>query len=202
MRALQPDLSVADLLLNTVALEFIISIDELMFDALAPAKAKQIVASLKPVKVKMLPSWKGLDILMNLEGVVGGRSTGRSACGRAGRNVRRRPRVRGHPRRGTQGPLNTRPCRMRENMRGVRGMRGIQAPPKTIASDESRNFNRASDDRVARLTPPPRWFPSDGSGRMGVSGHRQQQRNQQPQLPGRLPVEPYATDGTNTRRGA
>eukprot|EP00959_Pyramimonas_sp_CCMP1952_P035739 748394-Pyramimonas_sp.AAC.2 len=66
MRALQPDLSVADLLLNTVALEFIISIDELMFDALAPAKAKQIVASLKPVKVKMLPSWKGLDILMVL----------------------------------------------------------------------------------------------------------------------------------------
>eukprot|EP00959_Pyramimonas_sp_CCMP1952_P110512 2312032-Pyramimonas_sp.AAC.2 len=147
-----------------------------------------------------LDSFVGLR--KNLEGVVGGRSTGRSACGRAGRNVRRRPRVRGHPRRGTQGPLNTRPCRMRENMRGVRGMRGIQAPPKTIASDESRNFNRASDDRVARLTPPPRWFPSDGSGRMGVSGHRQQQRNQQPQLPGRLPVEPYATDGTNTRRGA
>ena len=42
--------SLSDLLLNAVALEFVVSIDELIFEALAPRAAKARVEGLRPLK--------------------------------------------------------------------------------------------------------------------------------------------------------
>ena len=53
--------SVSDLLLNTLALEFIIGIDELLFEALAPARTKHLVTNLAAVKVPAPRTWHGLD---------------------------------------------------------------------------------------------------------------------------------------------
>jgi len=50
-----------DLLLNAVALEFVISIDELLFEVLAPAKLQRLVAAARPLKVRASAARSGLD---------------------------------------------------------------------------------------------------------------------------------------------
>ena len=45
-------IDLAELLLNAVALEFVISVDELVFDALAPARVKSRLESIRPLQVK------------------------------------------------------------------------------------------------------------------------------------------------------
>mmetsp|Transcript_36411 Transcript_36411/g.97292 ORF Transcript_36411/g.97292 Transcript_36411/m.97292 type:complete len:755 (-) Transcript_36411:467-2731(-) len=60
------EISLGDLLLNTVALEFVLSVDELIFEALVPTTVKQLVESAAPlaaVRARALdgPRWRGLD---------------------------------------------------------------------------------------------------------------------------------------------
>ena len=54
--------AVAGLLLNSVALEFILGIDELIFDALAPSHTKHVVANLLPVEVGPRARASGLSV--------------------------------------------------------------------------------------------------------------------------------------------
>jgi hypothetical protein len=56
--------SVPDLLLNMVALEFIISTDELMFASLAPSLAKFLVDAAEPFHIPQGRAWRGLDVRM------------------------------------------------------------------------------------------------------------------------------------------
>ena len=51
---------IGDLLLNAVALEFVISVDELLYESMAPSGVRRIIQNLEPWKVPEL-SWKGLD---------------------------------------------------------------------------------------------------------------------------------------------
>ena len=53
-------IAIEELLLNAVALEFVISLDELIFESLAPAHAKRVVAGTTGIK---LPTthWSGMD---------------------------------------------------------------------------------------------------------------------------------------------
>ena len=48
-------IDMGDLLLNAVALEFVISTDELLFESLAPVRTKRILENIKPF---MLSPWK------------------------------------------------------------------------------------------------------------------------------------------------
>ena len=52
---------VEDLLLNAVALEFVMDTDELIYDCLAPVRAKRIVDNLVGFTIP-IKSWKGLDM--------------------------------------------------------------------------------------------------------------------------------------------
>lgn len=54
--------SMQDMLLNAVALEFVMMIDELVFEALAPVRARNLIAKLAPVKMKQWPQCAGADI--------------------------------------------------------------------------------------------------------------------------------------------
>jgi hypothetical protein len=54
--------SVPDLLLNTVALEFVISIDELIFESLAPARVRHVFAMVAALTVPRTRAWRGLDV--------------------------------------------------------------------------------------------------------------------------------------------
>ena len=53
--------SLSDLLLNAVALEFIIQMDELIFAALAPAMTAKLVDELEPLPLPPRPTRRGLD---------------------------------------------------------------------------------------------------------------------------------------------
>jgi hypothetical protein len=54
-------IAIGDLLLNTVALEFIVSVDELIFEAAAPVRAARLIADLRPISLAPMREWKGLD---------------------------------------------------------------------------------------------------------------------------------------------
>ena len=55
-------ISISDLLLNAVALEFVISMDELLFVACAPARAKRIVQNTAGFTLQPEKTWKGQDL--------------------------------------------------------------------------------------------------------------------------------------------
>ena len=54
-------IDVEDLMLNAVALEFIISIDEALFEALMPRAIKQFYERVKPFKLPEFYSYRGVD---------------------------------------------------------------------------------------------------------------------------------------------
>mmetsp|Transcript_98846 Transcript_98846/g.307980 ORF Transcript_98846/g.307980 Transcript_98846/m.307980 type:complete len:691 (+) Transcript_98846:567-2639(+) len=54
--------SMQDLLLNAVALECVFSIDELIFEAMAPRRARLALAKLAPLKSPPWPRWPALDL--------------------------------------------------------------------------------------------------------------------------------------------
>merc|ERR1711871_583992 len=51
-----------ELLLNAVALEFIMSMDELTFAVLAPEQLQGMVRSTAPFKMLPWPHWRGADV--------------------------------------------------------------------------------------------------------------------------------------------
>ena len=54
-------ISLEDLLLNAVALEFVISTDELLFHSLAPARAKRVLSNTEGFKLEPAKTWNGMD---------------------------------------------------------------------------------------------------------------------------------------------
>mmetsp|Transcript_30157 Transcript_30157/g.70369 ORF Transcript_30157/g.70369 Transcript_30157/m.70369 type:complete len:936 (-) Transcript_30157:207-3014(-) len=56
------DIRVDDLLLNAVALEFILNIDELIFEALAPEPSVKILENLQPITTTRLATIRGLEL--------------------------------------------------------------------------------------------------------------------------------------------
>ena len=57
-------ISIGDLLLNAVALEFVLNMDELIFEALAPSRVLRLVDTTKPLAVPkaMERHWRGFDL--------------------------------------------------------------------------------------------------------------------------------------------
>ena len=55
------EVDLGDLLLNAVALEFVINIDELLFEVFAPTRAKLVLSSFAPFQLPKPPTWRGLD---------------------------------------------------------------------------------------------------------------------------------------------
>ena len=53
--------SMEDLLLNSLALDLVLTLDELIFEALAPDSARIFIAQVAPVCTGALPSWRGAD---------------------------------------------------------------------------------------------------------------------------------------------
>ena len=57
--------NLGDLLLNAVALEFVLSVDELMYEVLSPAPIKNLIASAHPLPVRSgllyHKTWSGID---------------------------------------------------------------------------------------------------------------------------------------------
>jgi len=51
-----------DLLLNAVALEFVITVDELIYDALAPKNLRKLIDAAAPLVHPSPKSWRGLDL--------------------------------------------------------------------------------------------------------------------------------------------
>ena len=60
--------SIADLLLNAVALEFVLNLDELIFEALAPSCVLRVVEDAEPLQVPraLRRNWRGLDLRASL----------------------------------------------------------------------------------------------------------------------------------------
>ena len=54
-------IGIGDLLLNTVALEFVVSVDELIFESVVPIRVAKLIADLRPVELPPVKEWKGLD---------------------------------------------------------------------------------------------------------------------------------------------
>ena len=54
--------SVAELMLNAVALEFILNVDELLYEALAPLKTRRLITLLQPIPVARARSCGGVDV--------------------------------------------------------------------------------------------------------------------------------------------
>ena len=52
---------IGDLLLNAVALEFVINTDELFFSSLAPARAKRVLRMTQGFKLAAVKTFQGLD---------------------------------------------------------------------------------------------------------------------------------------------
>ena len=69
-------IDIGDLLLNAVALEFVISTDELIFMALAPSRAKRVIRRTKGFNLQSANTWRGIDrrsaltVLMTHAGMV------------------------------------------------------------------------------------------------------------------------------------
>ena len=57
-------ISISDLLLNAVALEFVLNLDELIFEALAPSRVLRLVDGAKPLRVPRACErhWRGFDL--------------------------------------------------------------------------------------------------------------------------------------------
>ena len=55
-------LSIPDLLLNMVALEFVLQLDEMLFAACAPFRLKVLLGQVQPLPCSMRSSWRGLDL--------------------------------------------------------------------------------------------------------------------------------------------
>lgn len=55
-------ISLNDLVLNTVALEFIINVDEVIFAALSPAQVRRVLSSTAPLKLPARKQWSGMDM--------------------------------------------------------------------------------------------------------------------------------------------
>ena len=53
---------IEDLLLNSVALEFVINLDEAIFEALAPISFRRLIERLEPMRVPSIRAWRGLDM--------------------------------------------------------------------------------------------------------------------------------------------
>jgi len=56
-------ISLSDLILNCVALEVVLNVDEILFSAFAPAGVIQLVGRLAPITKLKLGSWRGLDFM-------------------------------------------------------------------------------------------------------------------------------------------
>jgi hypothetical protein len=56
--------SVTDLVLNAVALEFVLCVDEIIFEALAPRRIRKLISSLEetPLSFPARKSWSGMDL--------------------------------------------------------------------------------------------------------------------------------------------
>ena len=54
-------IGIGDLLLNTVALEFVVSVDELIFESVVPIRVAKLIVDLRPVELPPVKEWKGLD---------------------------------------------------------------------------------------------------------------------------------------------
>ena len=65
---------ISDLLLNAVALEFVINTDELVYEALAPSRAKRILCATVGFKMKPQPTFGGVDFrgVLTILFVIGG----------------------------------------------------------------------------------------------------------------------------------
>ena len=65
---------ISDLLLNAVALEFVINTDELVYEALAPSRAKRILANTTGFKMKPQSTFRGVDFrgMLTIAFVLGG----------------------------------------------------------------------------------------------------------------------------------
>jgi hypothetical protein len=61
--------SIEDILLNAVALEFVLNIDELLYLSLAPMKTRRLILLLKHIPIKQAYAWKGLDLNAFVAGV-------------------------------------------------------------------------------------------------------------------------------------
>ena len=62
VRYLISTLSLEDILLNAVALEFILNVDELLYEALAPLKTRRLITLLQPIPVARARSCGGVDV--------------------------------------------------------------------------------------------------------------------------------------------
>ena len=65
--------NVADLMLNAVALEFVLNIDEVLFASLAPARFRQLYNSFQAIRLPSVRTWRGLDLraCLNVAAVAG-----------------------------------------------------------------------------------------------------------------------------------
>ena len=55
------EIDLGTLMLDSVALDFVLSMDELIFASLAPARAKRLLRELSGFKLKPRKTWSGLD---------------------------------------------------------------------------------------------------------------------------------------------
>lgn len=55
-------IDVTELILNAVALEIILRVDELLFEALATNSARHLIRTLQPVPMATVPQWHGVDL--------------------------------------------------------------------------------------------------------------------------------------------
>eukprot|EP00930_Biecheleria_cincta_P000662 TRINITY_DN10150_c0_g1_i2.p1 TRINITY_DN10150_c0_g1~~TRINITY_DN10150_c0_g1_i2.p1 ORF type:complete len:1273 (+),score=160.06 TRINITY_DN10150_c0_g1_i2:114-3821(+) len=58
--------NITELILNAVALEIILKMDDLIFMALAPAPSRFLIHSLEPLRMRSWPRWRGLDVMVLL----------------------------------------------------------------------------------------------------------------------------------------
>ena len=63
-------ISIGDLLLNAVALEFVINIDELFYEVLCPLSIQRLIVRMEPFKLKPPREWSGLDLRAPLKSIV------------------------------------------------------------------------------------------------------------------------------------
>ena len=63
-------ISLSDLLLNAVALEFVINIDELFYEVLCPLSIQRLIVRLEPFKLEPPREWSGLDLRAPLKSIV------------------------------------------------------------------------------------------------------------------------------------
>ena len=54
--------SMEDLLLNALALEFVMSLDELFFEALAPDQLRDVMGAIAPLRIPRRARWEGGDV--------------------------------------------------------------------------------------------------------------------------------------------